>query len=95
MDDYDLKYFAVVCYKTKWRLIAWGVEKIPENLSPKMFKTKNDKLIMQWKCAEWWFKKSRFDKEQKARGLLSNLGIKTPLSKYFKCFILNADPLSA
>ena len=44
MDDYDLKYFAVVCYKTKWRLIAWGVEKNPENLSPKIFKTKNDKL---------------------------------------------------
>ena len=81
MDDYDLKYFADVCYKTKWRFIAWGVEEIPESLSPKIFKTKNDKLILQSKCAEWWFKKSRFVKEQKARGLLSDLGIKTPLSK--------------
>ena len=27
------------------------------------------------------FKKSRFVKEQEAKGLLSNLGIKTPLSK--------------
>ena len=81
MDDYDLKYFADVCYKTKWRLIAWGVEEISESLSPKIFKTINDKLILQSKCAEWWFKKSRFVKEQKARGLLSDLGIKTPLSK--------------
>ena len=76
MDGYDLKYFADVCYKTKWRFIAWGVEEIPESLSPK-----NDKLILESKCAEWWFKKSRFVKEQKARGLLSNLGIKTSLSK--------------
>ena len=36
---------------------------------------------MQSKCAECGFKKSRFVKEQEAKGLLSNLGIKTPLSK--------------
>ena len=28
-----------------------------------------------------WHKKSKFIKEQEAKGLLSNLGIKTPLSK--------------
>ena len=36
---------------------------------------------MQSKCAECGFKKSRFVKEQEAKGLLSNLGIKAPLSK--------------
>ena len=36
---------------------------------------------MQSKCAEYEFKKSRFVKEQEASSLLSNLGIKTPLSK--------------
>ena len=36
---------------------------------------------MQSKCAECGFKNSRFVKEQEAHGLLSNLGIKTPLSK--------------
>ena len=36
---------------------------------------------MQSKCAECGIKKSRFLKEQKTKGLLSNLGIKTPLSK--------------
>ena len=33
------------------------------------------------KCAISNNKKSRFIKEQEARGLLSNLGIRTPLSK--------------
>ena len=33
------------------------------------------------KCAICNNKKSRFIKEQEARGLLSNLGIRTPLSK--------------
>ena len=45
------------------------------------FKTKNGRLIMQSKCTECGFRKSRFVKEQEAKGLLHNLGIKTPLSK--------------
>ena len=36
---------------------------------------------MPLKCIECGIKKSRFVKEQEARSLLSNLGIKTPLSK--------------
>ena len=36
---------------------------------------------MQSKCSVCGIKKSRFVKEQEANGLLSNLGIKTPLSK--------------
>ena len=52
-----------------------------ENIDPKIFKTKNNRLIMQSKCSVCKNKKSRFVKEQEAKGLLSNLGIKTPLSK--------------
>ena len=52
-----------------------------ENIDPKMFRTKNNTLIMQAKCSVCGIKKSRFVKEQKAKVLLSNLGIKTPLSK--------------
>ena len=52
-----------------------------ENLSSKIFKTKNARLKMQSKCAECGIKKSRFVKEQEVKVLLSNLGIKTPLSK--------------
>ena len=51
-----------------------------ENLSPKVFKTKNGRLIVQSKCTECGIKKSRFVKEQEAKGLLSNLEIKTTLS---------------
>ena len=36
---------------------------------------------MQSKCPKCGIRKPRFVKEQKAKGLMSNLGIKTPLSK--------------
>ena len=52
-----------------------------ENLNSKMFKAKNGRLIMQSKCADSGTKKTGFVKEQEAKGLLSNLGIKIPLSK--------------
>ena len=52
-----------------------------ENLNSKIFKTKNGRLLMQSKCIDCGIKKSRFEKEQEAKGLLSNLGIKTPWSK--------------
>ena len=47
-------------------------------LNSKIFKIKNGRLI---KCANCGIKKSIFVKLQEAKGLLSNLGIKTPLSK--------------
>ena len=55
-------------------------KKNTENLNSKIIKTKNGRLIMQSKCTECGFKKSRFVKEQEAKFLLSNLGIKAPLS---------------
>ena len=48
-----------------------------ENIDPKMVRTKTKRLIMQSECP----KNSRFVKEQEAKGLLSNLEIKTPKSK--------------
>ena len=36
---------------------------------------------MQSKCTECGFKMSRFVEGQEAKGLVGNLGIKTPLSK--------------
>ena len=53
-----------------------------ENIDPKMVRTKNNRLIMQSKCSVCGIKKSRFVKEQKVKGLLSNLGIRKPLSKF-------------
>ena len=55
--------------------------KYTENLNSNIFKTKNGRLIMQSKCTESGFRKSIFVKEKEAKELLSNLGIKTPLSK--------------
>ena len=52
-----------------------------ENLNSKILKTKNNRLIMLSKCTECEFKKPRFVKEQEGKGLLSNLRIKTSLSK--------------
>ena len=56
-------------------------KKDTENIDPKIVGTKNDRLVMQSKCSVCGIKKPRFIKEQEAKGLLSNLGIKTPLSK--------------
>ena len=56
-------------------------KKHTENIDPKIFNTKTNRLIMQSKCSFCKNKKSRFVKEQDAKDLLSNLGIKTPLSK--------------
>ena len=52
-----------------------------DNIDPKMFRTKNNRLLMQSKCSVCGTKKLRFVKEQDPKDLLSNLGIKTPLSK--------------
>ena len=52
-----------------------------KNLNSKIFETKNGRLMMQSKYADCEIKKSRSVKEQEAKDLLSNLGIKTPLSK--------------
>ena len=56
-------------------------KKDAENIDPKIFRTKNNRLVMQSKCSVCRIRKSRFIKEQEAKGLLSNLGIITPLSK--------------
>ena len=52
-----------------------------DNIDPKMFRTKNNRLLMQSKCSVCKSKKSRFVKEQEAKALLTQLGIKTPLNK--------------
>ena len=52
-----------------------------ENIDTKMVRTENNRLIMQSKYPICGIQVSRFVKKQEAKGLLSNLGIKTPLSK--------------
>ena len=52
-----------------------------EIINPKVPKTTYNRIMVLSKCAICGSKKSRFIKNQEAKGLLSNLGIKTPLNK--------------
>ena len=56
-------------------------KKNTKNIDPKVSSTSNGKSMILSKCAICGSKKSRFIKNQEAKGLLSNLGIRTPLSK--------------
>ena len=56
-------------------------KKNTKNKDAKMIKTKNNRLMLSSKCIICGNKKSRFMKKQEVKGLLSNLGIKAPLSK--------------
>ena len=48
-------------------------KKDTERIEPKMFRTKNNRLIMQSRCTVCGTKKSKFVKEQEAKGLLSTI----------------------
>ena len=52
-----------------------------ENINSRVSKTSNGRTIVLSKCTICGSKKSRFIKNQEEKGLLSNLGIKTLLSK--------------
>ena len=52
-----------------------------KSINRKVSKTTNGKAIILSTCAICGSKKSKFIKEQEAKGLLSHLGLRTPLSK--------------
>ena len=52
-----------------------------ESTNPKVSKTTTGKAMILSTCAICGSKKSKFIKQQEAKGLLSNLGPKTPLNK--------------
>ena len=70
-----------VTYKYKMKTYCVKCKKDTENINPRVSKTSNGRTMILSKCAICGSKKSRFIKNQEAKGLLSNLGIKTPLSK--------------
>ena len=55
--------------------------KYTKNINPRIVRHKHNTSMIQSNCAICGIKKSRFIKEHQATGLLSNLGIKTPLNK--------------
>ena len=56
-------------------------KKHTKDIDPQVSSNSNGKLMILSKCAICNSKKSKFNKKQEAKGLLSNLGIKTPLRK--------------
>ena len=56
-------------------------KKDTENINPRVSNTSNGKTVLFSKRAKCGSKKSRFIKNQEAKRPLSNLGIRTPLSK--------------
>ena len=56
-------------------------KKRTKNINPQVSSASNGKFIILSKCAICGSRKSKFINKQEAKGLLSNLGIKTPLSK--------------
>ena len=68
------KYKTMLSYSLKCK-------KNTDSIKPKISATSNGKTMTLSKCAICGSKKSKFIKKQEAKGLLSNLGIRTPLSK--------------
>ena len=64
-----MKTYCIVCKKDT------------ENKNPKVFKKKNKRIILKSICSGCNNKKSRFINKNEGSGLLSSLGIRTPLSK--------------
>ena len=70
LNERFIKYKTMLSYCLKCK-------KNTENTNPVVSRTSNGKTMILSKCVICGAKKSKF----KAKGLLSNVGIKTPLSK--------------
>ena len=66
---YKMKSFCLKCKKDT------------ENINPRVSNTSNGRTMILSKCAICSSKKSRFIKDQEAKGLLRNLGVRTRLNK--------------
>ena len=71
-----MKTYCLVCKKNT------------DNVNSKMMRTKNGRLQLKSQCSICKNIKSKFAKEQEAKGILSNLGIRTPLSNILGLNIL-------
>ena len=56
-------------------------KKDTENINPSVSNTSNGRTMIISKCPICGSKKSRFIKDKEAKVILSNLGVRTPLSK--------------
>ena len=63
------------------KLYRLKCRKDTKNINPRVSKTSNGRTMVLSKCEICGSNKTRFIKKQETKGLLSNLGVKTPLSK--------------
>ena len=68
-----MKYKTMLSYCLKCR-------KNTQSINPVVSKTSNGRTMILSKCAICGSKKPRFIKKQEASGILSSLGLKTPLN---------------
>ena len=66
-------------YKMKSYCLKW--RKDTENIDSKVSGSSNGRAMILSNCAIYGSRKSRFIKNQEGKGLLSNLGVRTPLNK--------------
>ena len=62
-------------------IILFKCRKNTENINPRVSRTSNGRTMVLSKCAICGSKRSRFIKNQESKGLLSILGVTTPLNK--------------
>ena len=67
--------------KCKMKPYCLKCRKNTDHINPKVSKTTNRRTMILSNCAICDSKKSRFIKNPEAKGLLSNLGVRTPSSK--------------
>ena len=65
----------------KMKSYCLNCRKDTEDINLRVSKTSNNRAMILSKCPKCGSKKSRIIKNQEGKGLLSNLGIRTPLSK--------------
>ena len=63
----------------KWYCLK--CRKNTENINPRVLKTSNGRTMVLSKCVICGSKNQDLSKNQEAKGLLSNLGVRAPLSK--------------
>ena len=68
-------------YLQKMESYCLKCKKHTKDIDQQVSSTSNGKLVILSKCATCGSRKSKFIKKQDAKGILSSLGIKTPLSK--------------
>ena len=68
-------------HKYKMKSYCLKCKKNTENIDSKVSKTSNGRTMLLSKCALCNSKRSRLIKNQEAKGLVSNLVIRTPLNK--------------